>query len=58
MATNLSCERSRSTHRELPTMGKQLVTFITCGRVNADLIDDKISPDWNRWLDELDSWIT
>jgi len=27
----LSGERSRSTRREPPTMGKQLLSFITCG---------------------------
>jgi len=31
MATSFSGGRSRSTRRELPTMGKQLVNFITCG---------------------------
>jgi hypothetical protein len=31
MATRLSGGRSRSTRREPPTMGKQLVNFITCG---------------------------
>jgi hypothetical protein len=31
MATSFSCGRSRSTRREPPTMGKQLVSFITCG---------------------------
>ena len=31
MATNFSDGRSRSTRREPPTMGKQLVNFITCG---------------------------
>jgi hypothetical protein len=31
MATSFSGGRSRSTWREPPTMGKQLVTFITCG---------------------------
>jgi hypothetical protein len=31
MATNFSGGRSRSTRREPPTMGKQLVNFITCG---------------------------
>jgi hypothetical protein len=31
MATSLSGGRSRSTLREPPTMGKQLVNFITCG---------------------------
>jgi hypothetical protein len=31
MATSFSGERSRSTRREPPTMGKQLVNFITCG---------------------------
>jgi len=30
MATNFSGGRSRSTRREPPTMGKQLVSFITC----------------------------
>jgi len=30
MATSFSGERSRSTRREPPTMGKQLVNFITC----------------------------
>ena len=30
MATNFSDGRSRSTRREPPTMGKQLVNFITC----------------------------
>jgi hypothetical protein len=30
MATGFSGGRSRSTRRELPTMGKQLVNFITC----------------------------
>jgi hypothetical protein len=31
MATNFSGGRSRSTLGEPPTMGKQLVSFITCG---------------------------
>jgi len=31
MATNFSDGRSRSTRREPPTIGKQLVNFITCG---------------------------
>jgi hypothetical protein len=31
MATRFSSGRSRSTRREPPTMGKQLVNFITCG---------------------------
>ena len=31
MATSFSGGRSRSTLREPPTMGKQLVNFITCG---------------------------
>jgi hypothetical protein len=31
MATSFSGGRSRSTRREQPTMGKQLVNFITCG---------------------------
>jgi hypothetical protein len=30
-ATSFSGERSRSTRSEPPTMGKQLVNFITCG---------------------------
>jgi hypothetical protein len=30
MATSFSGRRSRSTQREPPTMGKQLVNFITC----------------------------
>ena len=30
MVTNFSCGGSRSTQREPPTMGKQLVNFITC----------------------------
>jgi hypothetical protein len=31
LVTSFSCGRSRSTRRELPTMDKQLVSFITCG---------------------------
>jgi hypothetical protein len=31
MATSFSGGRSRSTRREPPTMGKQLVNLITCG---------------------------
>jgi hypothetical protein len=31
MATSFSGGRSRSTWKEPPTMGKQLVNFITCG---------------------------
>jgi hypothetical protein len=31
MATSFSGERSWSARREPPTMGKQLVNFITCG---------------------------
>jgi len=31
MATSFSGGRSQSTRREPPTMGKQLVNFITCG---------------------------
>jgi FtsP/CotA-like multicopper oxidase with cupredoxin domain len=31
MATSFSGRGSRSTRREPPTMGKQLVNFITCG---------------------------
>jgi len=31
MATSFSGERCQSTRREPPTMGKQLVNFITCG---------------------------
>jgi len=31
MATSFSGGRSRSTRKEPPTMGKQLVNFITCG---------------------------
>jgi hypothetical protein len=31
MATSFSGGRSRSTRRESPTIGKQLVNFITCG---------------------------
>jgi len=31
MATSFSGGRSRSTRRGPPTMGKQLVNFITCG---------------------------
>jgi len=31
MATSFSGLRSRSTWREPPTMGKQMVNFITCG---------------------------
>jgi hypothetical protein len=31
MATSFSGERSRSTRREPPTMGKQLLNVITCG---------------------------
>jgi len=31
MVTSFSGERSRGTRREPPTMGKQLVNFITCG---------------------------
>jgi len=30
MATSFSRGRSRSTRREPPTMGKQLINFITC----------------------------
>jgi hypothetical protein len=31
MATSFSGGKSQSTRREPPTMGKQLVNFITCG---------------------------
>jgi hypothetical protein len=31
MATSFSGGKSRSTRREPPTMGKQLMNFITCG---------------------------
>jgi hypothetical protein len=31
MATSFSGGRSQNTRREPPTMGKQLVNFITCG---------------------------
>jgi hypothetical protein len=31
MATSFSGGRNRSTRKEPPTMGKQLVNFITCG---------------------------
>jgi len=31
MATSFSGGESRSTRREPPTLGKQLVNFITCG---------------------------
>ena len=31
MATSFSGGRSQNTRREPPTMGKQLVSFITCG---------------------------
>jgi len=31
MATSFSGQGSRRTRRELPTMAKQLVNFITCG---------------------------
>jgi len=36
MATSLSGERSRSTRREPSTMGKQLVSFITCECESSD----------------------
>ena len=35
MATHFSGGRSRSTWRDPPTMGKQLVNFITCGYVSS-----------------------
>jgi len=41
MVTSFSCGGSRSTRREPPTMGKQLVNFITCGcesRTHAVLV--------------------
>jgi hypothetical protein len=37
MATSFSGGRSRSTRREPPTMGKQLVNFITCGCESSTL---------------------
>ena len=36
MATSFSSGRSRSTRREPPAMGKQLVNFITCGCESID----------------------
>jgi hypothetical protein len=38
MATSFSGGRSRSTRREPPPMGKQLVSFITCGRESSAAI--------------------
>jgi hypothetical protein len=38
MATSFSGGRSRSTRREPLTMGKQLVNFITCDRVECTFI--------------------
>jgi hypothetical protein len=37
MATSFSGGRSRNTRREPPTMGKQLVSFITCGYESSAL---------------------
>jgi hypothetical protein len=37
MATRFSGGRNRSTWREPPTMGKQLVNFITCGHESSSL---------------------
>jgi hypothetical protein len=39
MATSLSGGRSRSTWREPPTMGKQLVDLITCGCESSAPVD-------------------
>jgi hypothetical protein len=38
MATSFSGGRSQSTRRESPTMGKQLVNFITCGCESSALV--------------------
>ena len=40
MATSFSCGRSRSVRTEPPTMGKQLVNFITCGVVFKEVFED------------------
>jgi len=36
MATSFSGGKNRSTLREPPTMGKQLVNFITCGYESSE----------------------
>jgi hypothetical protein len=41
MATSFSGGRSRSTQREPPTMGKQLVNLITCGCESSALLFEK-----------------
>jgi hypothetical protein len=38
MATSFNGGRSRSTRRKPPTMGKQLVNFITCGCESSDKV--------------------
>jgi hypothetical protein len=47
MATSFSGGRSRSTRREPPTMGKQLVSFIPCGCITVgrrfDYNDEKFT---------------
>jgi hypothetical protein len=42
MATSFSGGRSRSTRREPPTMGKELVNFITCGFKQLESLKDFI----------------
>jgi hypothetical protein len=50
MATSFNGERSRSTRREPPTIGKQLVSFITCGCESSAPVYDEV----RFVLDQLD----
>jgi hypothetical protein len=62
MATSFSGGRSRSTRREPPTMGKQLVNFITCGcessapGANPRRIGDRLV--WAVRSNDLTHWAT
>jgi hypothetical protein len=42
MATSFSGGRGRGTWREQPTMGKQLVSFITCGCVSRNIAESGV----------------
>jgi hypothetical protein len=61
MATSFSGGRSRSTRREPPTMGKQLVNLITCGcESSAPFFVTKMRPQYlpnNKILCKLHSTI-
>ena len=57
MATSFSGGRSRSTRREPPTMGKQLVNFITSGCESSALFFVIYKPTSYWWLACMSCWV-